>query len=72
MKRNKSISVKEVVPGQKYSFSGDIQNGHYADGTPCISHEEVVRKVSYINGDLIVCQCGRRFIINENLKISKI
>ena len=35
----KEILPQQVVPGKTYSFSGDIKNGCYADGTPRISHE---------------------------------
>lgn len=28
-------------------------------------------EVSYVKDNLIVCVCGRQFIINENLKIQK-
>ena len=67
----KEVLPQQVVPGKTYSFSGDIKNGCYADGTPRISHEEVTREVSYVKDNLIVCVCGRQFIINENLKIQK-
>ena len=30
----KEILPQQVVPGKTYSFSGDIKNGCYADGTP--------------------------------------
>ena len=33
----KEILPQQVVPGKTYSFSGDIKNGCYADGTPRIS-----------------------------------
>ena len=56
----KEILPQQVVPGKTY-----------ADGTPRISHEEVTREVSYVKDNLIVCVCGRQFIINENLKIQK-
>lgn len=64
-----NLTPKDIIPGKKYCLSGDIQNGRHADGTLRISHEEVCRKVSYIKDGIIVCECGRRFIINENLKI---
>ena len=51
----KEILPQQVVPGKTYSFSGDIKNGCYADGTPRISHEEVTREVSYVKDNLIVC-----------------
>lgn len=72
MEKDNTIPVKDIIPGQKYSFSGDIQNGYHADGTPRICHEEVCRKVSYIKDGIIVCECGRRFIINKNLKVKLI
>lgn len=63
------MKVKDCVEGCRYRISGDLANGRYADGTPCITHDEVVRKVTRITDTHLVCECGRRFIINDNLKI---
>lgn len=63
------MKVKDCVVGCRYIISGDLANGCYADGTPRITHDEVVRKVTRITDTHLVCECGRRFIINDNLKI---
>lgn len=63
------MTAKEIEIGKWYHLSGDIENG-YMDGKPYISHEEVIRIVKRVTATHIVCECGRRFIINENLKVS--
>lgn len=63
------MTAKEIQIGKWYHLSGDIENG-YMDGKPYISHEEVTRVVKRVTDTHIVCECGRRFIINENLKVS--
>ena len=60
-----SIDISKVTVGLRYRVSGDLQNGSY------ITHEDVVRKISRITDTHIVCECGRKFIINRNLKIEK-
>ena len=57
------IKISEIIPGYRYHFVGDIQNGNF------VTHEEVTRKISYITAKHIVLECGRKFIINGNLKI---
>lgn len=64
-----TVKVKDVEIGKWYHLSGDIENG-YMDGKPYISHEEVTRVVKRVTDTHIICECGRRFIINENLKVS--
>lgn len=66
------MKANECIVDTKYRISGDLSNGHYADGTPCITHDDVVRKVKRITSTHIICECGRRFIINDNLKIEKV
>lgn len=65
------MNVKEIMVGQRYRVSGDLANGHYADGTPRIDHDDVVRIVKRITDTHVILECGRRFIINEKLKIEK-
>lgn len=52
-------------------MSGDLANGCYADGTPRISHDDVVRVIKRITETHVICECGRRFIVNDNLKIEE-
>lgn len=60
-----NIDISKVTVGLRYRVSGDLQNGNY------ITHEDVVRKITRITDTHVVCECGRRFIINDNLKIEK-
>lgn len=64
-----TVTVKEIEIGQWYHLSGDIENG-YVDGKPYTSHEEVTRVVTRVTDTHIICECGRKFLINENLKLS--
>ncbi len=63
------MNVNEVIVGLRYRVSGDLANGHYADGTPRISHDDVVRVIKRVTDTHVILECGRMFIINENLKI---
>lgn len=58
-----NIDISKVIVGLRYRVSGDLQNGSY------ITHDDVVRKITRITDTHIVCECGRKFIINNNLKI---
>lgn len=58
------VDVKDIVEGVWYHLKGDIQNGNY------VTKEEVTRKVTRITDKHIICECGRKFIINENLIIT--
>ena len=64
------IQVNDLQKGVRYHFRGDLANGRHADGTPIITHEDVVRQIKYVTDSHVVLECGRRFIINENLKIN--
>lgn len=59
------MEVKDIIKGGSYHISGDLQNGSF------VTHDEVTRKVMRVTEKHIICECGRRFIINENLKISE-
>ena len=45
--------------------------GRNADGSPRISHDDVVRVIKRITDTYVILECGRMFIINDNLKIEK-
>lgn len=66
------MKTSEITPGIKYFLSGDIANGRCADGSLRTTHEEVARKVLKVTSESVICECGRRFLINENLKIKRI
>lgn len=59
------MKASEIRIGGRYALSGNIQNGNH------VTHEEVTRTVVRVTDTHIVCQCGRRFIINTNLKINQ-
>ncbi len=63
------MTAKEVEPGKWYHLSGDIENG-CMDGKPYVSYEEVTRMVTRVTDTRIICECGRKFLINENLKVT--
>ncbi|MCB7261161.1 MULTISPECIES: hypothetical protein [Bacteroides] len=55
----------------RYRVSGDLSNGCHADGTPRISHDDVVRVIKRITDTHVILERGRMFVINDNLKIEK-
>lgn len=59
------MKIEDVIIGLRYQISGDLQNGNY------VTHEDVVRKITRITEKYVICECGRMFIINDNLKIEK-
>lgn len=65
------MKINEITVGLRYRVSGDLANGRYADGTPYIVHEDVVRVIKRITDTHVFLECGRRFIINDNLKIEE-
>lgn len=60
MYQRKEIPVSEVQVGIRYDLHGDLY--------PC-GHDTVVRKVTRITDEFIYCECGRKFIKNENLHV---
>ena len=65
------MKINEITVGLRYRVSGDLANGCYADGTPRISHDDVVRVIKRITDAHVILESGRMFIINDNLKIEK-
>lgn len=63
------MKATKIEIGQWYNLSGDIENG-YMNGKPFICHEEVTRVVTRVTDTHVICECGRKFLINENLKLS--
>lgn len=59
------MKPEEIIIGCRYSISGDLQNGSF------VTHDEVTRKVTRVTDKHVICECGRKFIINDNLKIKK-
>lgn len=57
------MKATDIIIGTRYNLSGDLQNGSH------VTHEEVTRKVIRVTDTRIICECGREFIINDNLKI---
>ena len=56
-----------IIPGKRYHLKGLILNG-YKNGLPQYTNEEVTRVVSYLTPEYVVCECGRKFVRNENLQ----
>lgn len=62
------MKASEIEVGKTYHFKGGLFNGYKSDGvTPNITKEDVVRKVVRITEAYIVCECGRKFVKNDNL-----
>ena len=59
------MKPEEIIIGCRYSISGDLQNGSL------VPQDEVTRKVTRVTDKYVICECGRRFVINDNLKIKK-
>lgn len=59
------MKVKDIKVGQRYNLQGNIQNGDY------VTRENVTRKVVRITDKHIVCECGRKFIIDNDLVVTK-
>jgi len=58
------VNIADLIEGRWYHLKGDIQNGDF------VTKEEVSRKITRITDKHIICECGRKFIINENLIIT--
>ena len=67
----KTTEVNDSVIGKCYRISGDLQNG-YKDGKPYICHENITRVITRITDTHVICECGRRFLNNQNLEIEEI
>lgn len=61
--------IKDIEIGNWYHISGDIDNGT-KDGKPYTSHDEVTRRIKRVTDTHIICECDRKFLINDNLKLS--
>jgi hypothetical protein len=66
----KTTAINESIIGKRYRISGDLQNG-YKDGKPYICHENITRVITRITDTHVICECGRRFLNNQNLKIEE-
>lgn len=63
------VIVKDIEIGKWYHISGDIDNG-IQNGKPYLSHDEVTRRIKRVTATHIICECDRKFVINDNLKLS--
>lgn len=59
-----TVNITDLIEGRWYHLKGDIQNGNF------VTKEEVSRKITRITDTHIICECGRKFIINNNLIIT--
>lgn len=60
-----TLNLLEITKGVTYKISGDLLNGNV------IEKETICRRIKYVNEEkkYLVCECDRRFLINDNLKI---
>jgi hypothetical protein len=60
-----TLNLSEISKEITYVISGDLINGSI------IEKETICRRIKYVNYEknYLVCECDRRFIINDNLKI---
>ena len=63
------VTVKDIEIGNWYHVSGDIDNG-VQDGKPYLTHDKVPRRIKRITATHIICECDRKFVINDNLELS--
>ena len=66
----KAKEVNEELIGKYCQISGDLENG-YKDGKPYICHENITRVITRITDTHVICECGRKFLNNQNLKITE-
>lgn len=64
----KTTEVNKELIGKYYHISGDLENGYW-DGKPYICHENITRVITRITDTHVICECGRKFLKNENLEI---
>jgi len=64
------MTANKIEIGKRYHIIGDLENG-FMDGKPYICHEEVTRVITRITETHIICECGRKFLNNQNLKIEE-
>lgn len=65
------MKVQEIETGKWYRITGDLENG-WMNGKPYICYENITRVIKHVTDTHVICECGRRFLINQNLKIEKI
>ncbi|MFV0538835.1 MAG: hypothetical protein ACK5M3_15945 [Dysgonomonas sp.] len=65
------MNVTEQFIGKKCQISGDLQNG-FMNGKPYIGYDDVVRVIRHVNDTHVICECGRKFLNNQNLKIEEL
>lgn len=64
------MKAPKIEIGKRYHIIGDLENG-FMDGKPYICHEEVTRVITRITETHIICECGRKFLNNQNLKFEE-
>lgn len=64
------MKTQKIEIGKRYHIVGDLENG-FMNGKPYICHEEVTRVITRITETHIICECGRKFLNNQNLKIEE-
>lgn len=60
----------EIIIGKCYRISGDLENG-FMNGKPYIGYDDVTRVITRVTDTHIICECGRKFLNNQNLEIEE-
>ena len=63
------MKTSDIIIGKRYRISGNIRNGRKADGSANFNHDDVVRKIVKVTPDYIICECGRKFIVDSKLNV---
>ena len=66
----KTTEINESIIGKYCRISGDLENG-FMNGKPYICHENITRVITRITDTYVICECGRQFLNNQNLKIEE-
>ena len=60
--KTENTNLKPLEIGKRYRLVGVIQNG-WRDGKPNYTNEDVVRVVTRITDDMVITECGRKFLL---------
>jgi hypothetical protein len=64
------VDIESLEKGKTYLFTGLIKNG-WCNGVEQLTHESVSRKYKYMDDKTITLECGRKFVIDDNLIIQE-
>ena len=64
-------TIKIDNTDKHYRIKGNIENG-WIDGKPYICKENVVRRIKYATNEKLHLECGRVFLIDNDLEIEEL